>query len=122
MADLFSGHVVQAIVVIQMHALHAGMEDQQFSVFAHGNVGLDHVGALFQRDLVGGYGVAGNVAAAGTAVSHHQNVLLGRFENVKAHGRYPFQKGFNIFIALRAITRTARKVTSELLLGILLLL
>ena len=71
--------------VVEVSVFHLGMQDPQRAVGAFVYVDLDHVRAVRYRDTVRGKGVAGNIPAAGAAVSDDYYPLGGVFFNVECH-------------------------------------
>ena len=57
------------------------MEDEELAVCRDGDVDLDDVGALIERNLVGLEGVAGDVAPRDAAMGGEENVVLGSGAN-----------------------------------------
>ena len=71
--------------VVEVSVFHLGMQYPQCAVGALVYVDLDHVRAVRYRDTVRGKGVAGNVSAAGAAMSDDYYPLGGVFFNVECH-------------------------------------
>ena len=81
-------HIGQALCelgadVVEVDIFHLRVEDPERAVGALAHVYLYHVGAVLYGYFICRHGVAGNVSAAGAAVSHDYYPLGGIFFNVE---------------------------------------
>ena len=77
-AHLGLRHARNIAILIQVRALHAGMEDEQLPVRGHVHVDLYHVRALPKRDFIRRDRVAGDVPAANAAMRDDQPLFPRR--------------------------------------------
>ena len=66
-------------------ALHFGVKNDQLAVGGVVEIDLDHIRPLAQRRLVGGNGVARDIARKGAAMPNEQQSLAGGCAKIKAH-------------------------------------
>ena len=82
---LGGGQVFDGIGGIQVHWLHAGMENVHFTVRAAADVQLNDIRALAQGNFKGFLRVAGNIAAAHAAVRRNEGLVSQNIAYVVEH-------------------------------------